>query len=69
MFCVDFAIDRTCCTGWTPSPEEADDFKDTFIPNCVMVLVNVANRLQKKYSQVSLVKFWQNYNTNISNSY
>lgn len=44
----------TCCTGWMPQ-EEANDFKEVFIPDCVMVLVSLANRQQKKYSQVSPV--------------
>jgi len=52
------AFDRTCSTGWLPEID-ANDFKDTFIPGSVLVLVGLASRLQKKYSQVSLVGLQQ----------
>jgi len=39
--------------------DEAADFKEVFIPSCVLVLISLANRLQKKYSQVSPVACWQ----------
>jgi len=51
-------VDRACGTGWMPQ-EEANDFKEVFVPSCAIVLVSLANRLQKKYSQVSLVTCWQ----------
>ena len=66
LHCVEwnlFAVaNRTCSTVWLPQ-DETNDFKDIFLPGCLSVVTSLASRLQKKYSQVSVVMFKQIYTT------